>query len=194
MFPSSIKPLNEVGNHIQLVPKGHFQSSIEFDEEVFKELKLLQRQLTNHFKQKLGQDTHSLFLEQSEDEVHCVIDVVAIPKDDEFEIESLLFQSLKESETEWERSNSKAVIDTKSHRGDLSRYFPRKGKFQLTHVDIDGKGGFAKVIEDSRKFGGYFLLKSLADGPLQIPLFNVRQSLSREKVLEKVKMLRNEFK
>ena len=194
MFPSSIKPLDEVGNHIQLIPKAHFESSIEFDEEVFKELKLLQRQLTDHFKQKLGKDTHALFLEQSEDSVHCVIDVVAVTQDNEFDIESLLFQSLKQSETEWERSNSKSVIDTRSYKGDLSHYFPRKGKFLLTHVDVDGKGGFAKVIEDSRQFGSYFILKTLADGPLQIPMFNIRQSLSREKVLEIVKILTNEFK
>ncbi len=64
----------------------------------------------------------------------------------------------------------------------------------MTHVDFDGKGGFAKVIEDSRKFGSYFILKTLADGPLQIPMFNIRQSLSREKVLEIVKILTNEFK
>ncbi len=101
---------------------------------------------------------------------------------------------MKESETEWERSNSASVIDTKSYKGDLSRYFPRKGKFELTHVDFDGKGGYAKVIEDSRKFGSYFILKVLADGPLQMPMFNVRQSLNREKVLEKVKILTNEFK
>jgi len=64
----------------------------------------------------------------------------------------------------------------------------------LTHVDFDGKGGFAKVIEDSRSFGSYFILKVLADGPLQLPMFNIRQSLGREKVLDQVKSLKSEFK
>lgn len=60
------------------MPKAHFNSSIEFDEEVFKELKQIQKQLTEYFKHKLGKQTQSLFLEQSEDEVHCVIDAVAV--------------------------------------------------------------------------------------------------------------------
>lgn len=106
--------------------------------------------------------------------MHCVIDVVAGVEDGELDLESTLFQSLKESETEWERSTSKSVIDTRSYKGDLSRYFPRKGKFNITHVDLDGKGGFAKIIEDPRSFGSYFILKVLAEGPLQIPMYNVR--------------------
>ena len=58
------------------------------------------------------------------------------------------------------------MIDTQSYKGDLSRCFPRKGKFSFTHVDFDGKGGFAKIIEDSRSFGGNFIIKILAEGPL----------------------------
>ena len=92
------------------------------------------------------------------------------------------------------QSTSKAIIDTRSYKGDLSRYFPRKGKFCFTHVDFEGKGGFAKVIEDSRSFGSYFLLKDLAEGPLQLPLFNIRQSLGRDKIIERVGQLKSEFK
>jgi hypothetical protein len=150
--------------------------------------------LTDHFKKKLGKQSNCLFVEQSEEEVHCVIDVVAAVQDEEIDLESLLFQSLKESETEWERSNSKSVIDTRGYKGDLSRYFPRKGKFSLTHVDIDGKGGFAKLIEDPKRFGSYFILKVLAEALLQIPMYNVRQSLGREQILQKKDFLANEFK
>jgi hypothetical protein len=30
---------------------------------------------------------------------------------------------------------------------------PTKGSFEFIHVDFDGKGGVAKIIEDSKKFG-----------------------------------------
>jgi hypothetical protein len=42
----------------------------------------------------------------------------------------------------------KSVVDTKGYKGDLSRYMPSKGTFQFIHVDVDGKGGVCKIIDD----------------------------------------------
>jgi hypothetical protein len=88
-----------------------------------------------------------------------IIDCVAIPHNDEieFDLEVTLSKSLQESESEWERTNSKSLIDTKSYKGDLSRYMPNKGKFNFVHVDIDGKGGFAKMIENKKSFPACFI-------------------------------------
>ena len=51
---------------------------------------------------------------------------------------------------------------------------PNKGHFNYVHVDIDGKGGFAKVIEDVKKFGRYSPLMTLAEGPMGQVMFSIR--------------------
>ncbi len=100
----------------------------------------------------------TVFVEQTNADKHLVIDVVVIPEEDSsvdelFDLEILFKKSFMESESEWNRSNTKPVIDTRSYKGDLSRYMPIKGSFEFIHVDFDGKGGVAKIIEDSKKFG-----------------------------------------
>ena len=41
MYPSAIKPLGEDGTHLQLIPKAHYASSVDLDEDVFRDLKSL---------------------------------------------------------------------------------------------------------------------------------------------------------
>jgi hypothetical protein len=129
------------------------------DEEVFKELKQIQRSLAEYNRKKQSASTITVFIEQNEENEHLIIDCVAIPHNDEieFDLEVTLSKSLQESESEWERTNSKSLIDTKSYKGDLSRYMPNKGKFNFIHVDIDGKGGFAKMIENKKSFPACFI-------------------------------------
>ena len=69
--------------------------------------------------------------------MHLVINSVMIPAEndedhldlDKLDLELMLKKSLLESESEWNRSNSKPIIDTKTYKGDLSRYMPTKGTF-----------------------------------------------------------------
>ena len=44
-----------------------------------------------------------------------------------FETESVVEKALLESEKEWEQSSAKRVMDTRPHRGDLTRYVPTRG-------------------------------------------------------------------
>jgi hypothetical protein len=105
-----------------------------------------------------------------------IIDVVAVVEEEEmtFDLEVLFAKSLSEGDKQWERTSSKAVIDTRPYKGDLTRYMPNKGQFNYVHVDIDGKGGFAKVIEDVKKFGRYSTLMTLAEGPMGQVMFSIR--------------------
>lgn len=89
-----------------------------------------------------------------------MIDSVVIPdisNEDviDVDVEILFKKSLQESEGDFgeHRSNSKSVIDTRSYKGDLSRYMPSKGTFQYVHIDVDAKGGLAKIIEEKKKYG-----------------------------------------
>ena len=72
------------------------------------------------------------------------------------------------------------MIDTKGMRGDLSRCLPTKGRFSFAHIDFDGMGGFAHIIEDTAKFGKFRILEALAGGPLGNVMFNLKQPLRRE--------------
>jgi|ERR1719469_471506 len=105
-----------------------------------------------------------------------VIDAVAVlddmTKDDEqddiddFDLEIVFQKVLLEGDSEWKQSTAKKVIDTKAKRGDLSKCLPTKGRFSFVHVDFDGMGGLAHIIEDTAKFGKYRVLEALAGGPL----------------------------
>lgn len=44
------------------------------------------------------------------------------------------------------------MVDTKGYKGDLSRYLPNKGTFRFIHVDVNGKGGVAKIIDNEKSF------------------------------------------
>ena len=57
------------------------------------------------------------------------------------------------------------------------------------HIDIDAKGGFAKIIEDSSKFGRYGTLMTIAEGPLGLVMFSIKNYLSRYLVLAQVNIL-----
>ena len=100
---------------------------------------------------------------------HALIDAVGVPhielseneedplggsdfSDLELFFKTALTESNKTSE-EWEKSHHKKAIDTKAHRGNVSRCLPTKGSFSYVHVDINGKGGFAHIVEDELKFG-----------------------------------------
>lgn len=51
---------------------------------------------------------------------------------------------------------------------------PAKGKFSFVHVDFDGVGGLAHLIEDTAKFGKYRALETLAGGPLGNVMVNLK--------------------
>ena len=123
---------------------------------------------------------------------HALIDAVAVPefKNDEDEEEfdplggkpgdifadlDIFFRkTLLDSGSEWEKSHHKKVIDTKEHRGNVSKAIPNKGKFSYVHVDINGEGGFAHIVEDEAKFGRTRALQALSEGPLGNTLTNLK--------------------
>jgi len=57
-------------------------------------------------------------------------------------------KALSEADVQW--SEHKKLISTVERRGDISRVIP--GGFSYFHVDFRGKGGYAHVIENAKKF------------------------------------------
>jgi len=57
-YPSSISPLHAEGqeatSHVQLMPKEHTSSSLELDEESFRELSSLKKMISRFFHKQVG--------------------------------------------------------------------------------------------------------------------------------------------
>jgi len=85
-------------------------------------------------------------------------------------------------------------MNTKGYKGDLSRYMPMKGTFKFIHIDVDGKGGIAKIIDDEKSFSQNQALLMLAEGALGHTMFSIRQSKPRDQVLSLVRVVREELK
>ena len=58
------------------------------------------------------------------------------------------------------------------------------------HIEINAKDWFAKIIEDSSKFGKYGTLMTIAEGPLGLVMFSIKKYLSRDLVLAQVTILK----
>ena len=172
---------------------------MELDEEVSKDLQSLKKTIARYFKKEHGWKMRSVFVETSLEidisrGLHMLIDAVGVPSGgDDFDLEVIFQKALLEGDSEWEKSNSRKIIDTIAKRGDVQKCLPLKGKFSFTHVDFDGLGGMAHIIEDSAKFGKYKALGTLASGPLGLVMYNIKSSMKREKANSFVKELKQKF-
>ena len=88
----------------------------------------------------------------------------------DFDLEVLFKRTLSEIK----QSTSNRVIDTRPYRGDLTKCIPTRGQFNFVHTDLDGKGGFAQIIEDFESFGAYKILLTIAEGPLGNVMFSIK--------------------
>ena len=59
-----------------------------------------------------------------------------------------------------------------------------KGNFSFVHVDFDGEGGMAHIIENVDKYDRMKLLESVAKGVLGNVLINLSQPLKRFEAIE----------
>ena len=132
--------------------------------------------------------------------VHMVIDAVAVPDstadeeaDADFDMELVFQKTLLEGDSEWKQSTAQKVIDTKAKRGDLQRCLPSKGQFSFVHIDFDGLGGIAHIIEDTLKFGKLRALETLAGGPLGNVVVNLKKPLRREECIRLAQKLKLNF-
>ena len=179
VVPSTTRWLLEAGQHLQLLPKGHFTCTAELDEDVFADLKSFQKQLCH-----LHPDARTVFIERSDSSQHLVMDAVAVSEDVDGEevdvlkvdLESTIRTHLQQVGKEFSemKTTSKDLIDTRGYKGDLSRYLPTKGKFTYVHFDIDAKGGFLKVIEEGTSFSKNQALQLIAEGALGHTMFSAR--------------------
>ena len=59
-------------------------------------------------------------------------------------------KSLLDDDDEW--GTHKKLIETREKKGMIWRCLPSTGQFNYVHINFDALGGFAHIIEDSRKY------------------------------------------
>lgn len=113
-----------------------------------------------------------------------------------FDLELLIQKTLTDCDNEWDRSTGKEIIDTKSRGGqggNLQKCLPSKGSFSFVHVDFDGEGGMAHIIENVDKFDRLRLLESVAKGIMGNVLANLRKPLKWVQAVENAKRMSGKF-
>lgn len=73
---------------------------------------------------------------------------MGVPNDIENEIDIEVFfrKSLEDDDSEW--GTHRKIIDTKAKKGQIWKSLPTDGNFDYVHIDFNGVGGFAHIIED----------------------------------------------
>jgi len=115
---------------------------------------------------------------------------VPIESDLDFDIELFFKKSFLDDDAEW--STHKKLIDTKSKKGLIWKCLPNDGDFNYVHIDFNGTGGFAHIIEDARK---YTMLKALEviGGAIGHELVNLKIPFRKEKAVKLGYEIRKDF-
>ncbi|XP_048735526.2 CWF19-like protein 2 [Ostrea edulis] len=136
--------------HCLIVPIHHTVSGTVVDEDVWNEIQVFRKALTQMF-ESMEQDV--VFMETSMGlryHPHMYIECIPVEKETGDLAPIYFKKAIQESESEW--SDNKKLVDLS--KKDVRRSIP-KG-FPYFAVDFGMQGGFAHVIEDERQFPKYF--------------------------------------
>ncbi|XP_078314355.1 CWF19-like protein 2 isoform X2 [Crassostrea virginica] len=136
--------------HCLIVPIQHSVSGTVVDEDVWNEIQVFRKALTQMF-QSMDQDV--VFMETCMGlryHPHMYIECVPMEKETGDLAPIYFKKAIQESESEW--SDNKKLVDLS--KKDVRRSIP-KG-FPYFAVDFGMQGGYAHVIEDERQFPKYF--------------------------------------
>lgn len=136
--------------HCLIVPMQHAVSGTVVDEDVWNEIQVFRKTLTQMF---LAMDQDVVFMETCMGlryHPHMYIECVPMEKETGDLAPIYFKKAIQESESEW--SDNKKLVDLS--KKDVRRSIP-KG-FPYFAVDFGMQGGYAHVIEDERQFPKYF--------------------------------------
>ena len=163
--------------HCLVVPVNHVLAATELDEDCYRELKDILREINRVYRDKLG--CHGLFVENAIDMEKCAHMVVhCFPLPAEVSETAPIFFQKEFSEAGYEWSNNKKVVDT---RGRGVQTTVPKG-FPYVHVDFDCEGGFAHVVDSRRHYRSLLALEVARDLLGGDPMaFSKRMSVDQQK-------------
>ena len=120
---------------------------------------------------------------------HMRIDVVPVDEEMSEEVRLFFTKSLLEDDAEW--ASHRKVIDTVAKGGIIKKVIP--WNMEYLHVDFNGRGGFAHVIEDERRYGPHLHLEVLSSA-LGIEDVNFSIPLGKHEQEEEGRRMRKQFK
>lgn len=169
--------------HCLIVPVAHVLAVTELEEDEYRELRALQRDLRRAYREKLG--CHAMFIENAIDLEVCKHMVIhCFPLNEEANSNAPLFFRKEFSEAGYEWAQNRKLIDT--HTKGLQASIPKA--FPYVHVDFDGDGGFAHIIESRRHYRTLLALEVARDLLGSDPLALSRR-LSAEAAKQEVEAL-----
>ena len=147
--------------HCLLVPVEHTTCSLLMDENVWSEVRIFQKGLTQMFADR---DMDVIFTEiytSSRKKSHMYIECIPLPRDEGSLAPMYFKKAILESDEEW--AQNRKLIDTRSKgvRNSLPAGLP------YFFVDFGVDGGYAHIIEDTMKFPHYFA-KEVVGGLLDV--------------------------
>lgn len=153
-----------------LSPKEHYVAANTLDEDVNEEMRNYKKSIIAFYNSIANGST--IFIETAlnvnDDVPHMHIDCIGVPEGYDEEAKLFFTKALKESpDEEW--SVHKKIMETYDRKGDLTKMIP--GNFSYFHVDFNGAGGYAHIIENDKKFPAHFGLEILA-GAIEETSFN----------------------
>lgn len=133
--------------HCIVIPVEHVLATTELDEDLYRELRHILRDINAAYRTKL--DRQGIFIENAVDLESCkhtIIECIPLPPD--AAANAPLYYQKEFSEAGYEWSNNPKVVNTRG-RG-LPAAVP-KG-FPYVHVDFNCEGGLAHVVESRRHY------------------------------------------
>lgn len=119
---------------------------------------------------------------------HIQIDCIPIDSNLEEDVKLFFKKALTEDDEEW--STHKKIYDTTESKGDIQAVIP--ANFSYFHIDINAQGGFAHVIEDSKRFNRIHALEVLA-GCMGEENVNLNVPLRYEDLRKRVKKFKEKY-
>lgn len=147
--------------HCLLVPIEHTTCSLQMDENVWSEIRIFQKGLTQMFADR---DMDVIFTEiysHSKSKFHTYIECIPLPKDEGSLAPMYFKKAILESDEEW--AQNVKLIDTR--RKGVRSCIPTGLPYFFVDFGLDS--GYAHVIEDTTKFPHYFA-KEVVGGLLDV--------------------------
>lgn len=178
-------------DQISIIPKEHISAMNTLEEDLYEEVRKYIQSIVRYFG---NQKKAVVFIETVVDiEKVDHTQIECIPIDGELieDCKMYFHKALSDSDVKW--SQHKKIISTVEKRGAIIKVIPEG--FSYIHIDFEGRGGYAHVIEEPKKFQ-YNMASEVIGGVLGLDKIEIKMMETRPiaQKLEMAKKIKADFK